>query len=241
MRHPYGHGRAETFSGSSRSSPRSPPPPIRGSGRRPIRTGTVSAVKELKTHRLEAEPYRRFRDEVAFHTACPYRGVLPVLAAHVPASPSGEDPAWLAMRWPRRSSSARYQPDARPGRRRAPGIRGHLDPPRRSQCSPSRSETRQPLPPRWPVGGRGLRVGDLARQADPDRARPENSGRRTSSRPRWSNIPPAPTPVPRRVGARQRSCGRLPPGRTTRRPDSCASAIGQLSFATTTAIRAPVG
>lgn len=59
--------------------------------------GEHVAVKELKTHRLDAEPYRRFRDEVAFHTAGPHPGVLPVLGAHVPAAPSGEDPAWLAM------------------------------------------------------------------------------------------------------------------------------------------------
>jgi len=59
--------------------------------------GEHVAVKELKTHRLDAEPYRRFRDEVAFHTTGPHPGVLPVLEGHVPATPSGEDPAWLAM------------------------------------------------------------------------------------------------------------------------------------------------
>lgn len=59
--------------------------------------GKLVALKELKTHRLDAEPYLRFRDEVAFHQAGPHRGVLPVLDAHVPARPSGEDPAWLAM------------------------------------------------------------------------------------------------------------------------------------------------
>jgi serine/threonine protein kinase len=59
--------------------------------------GNRVAVKELKTHRIEAEPYRRFRDEVAFQTAGPHPGVLPVLAAHVPTSPSADDPAWLAM------------------------------------------------------------------------------------------------------------------------------------------------
>lgn len=59
--------------------------------------GKRVVVKELKTHRLDAEPYRRFRDEVAFHMAGPRPGVLPVLDAHVPATPTGEDPAWLAM------------------------------------------------------------------------------------------------------------------------------------------------
>jgi hypothetical protein len=46
--------------------------------------GEHFAVKELKAHRIDAEPYRRFRDEVAFHTAGPHPGVLPVLEAHVP-------------------------------------------------------------------------------------------------------------------------------------------------------------
>ena len=59
--------------------------------------GNRVAVKELKSHRLEAEAYRRFRDEVAFHTAGPHPGVLPILDAHVPTTPSGADPAWLAM------------------------------------------------------------------------------------------------------------------------------------------------
>lgn len=59
--------------------------------------GQHVAVKELKAHRIDAEPYRRFRDEVAFHTAGPHPGVLPVLDAHVPATASREDPAWLAM------------------------------------------------------------------------------------------------------------------------------------------------
>jgi hypothetical protein len=59
--------------------------------------GQHVAVKELKAHRIDAEPYRRFRDEVAFHTAGPHPGVLAVLDVHVPATPSREDPAWLAM------------------------------------------------------------------------------------------------------------------------------------------------
>lgn len=59
--------------------------------------GKRVVVKELKTHRLDAEPYRRFRDEVRFHTTGPHPGVLPVLDAHVPSNPTAEDPAWLAM------------------------------------------------------------------------------------------------------------------------------------------------
>jgi hypothetical protein len=59
--------------------------------------GIHVAIKELKTHRIDAEPYRRFRDEVAFHTAGPHPGVLPVLDVNVPTTPTGDDPAWLAM------------------------------------------------------------------------------------------------------------------------------------------------
>ena len=59
--------------------------------------GREVAVKELKVRRIDAEPYRRFRDEVAFHTAGPHTGVLPVIAAQVPPTPSRADPAWLAM------------------------------------------------------------------------------------------------------------------------------------------------
>jgi serine/threonine protein kinase len=59
--------------------------------------GTRMAIKELKTRRIDKEPYRRFRDEVAFHRAGPHRGVLPVVDADVPEAPSAERPAWLAM------------------------------------------------------------------------------------------------------------------------------------------------
>ncbi len=55
------------------------------------------AIKELRTHRVDREPYSRFRDEVAFHMAGPYAGVLPVIDAEVPAMPSAEQPAWFAM------------------------------------------------------------------------------------------------------------------------------------------------
>ncbi len=59
--------------------------------------GGQVAIKELRTHRLDAEPYRRFRDEVAFHRSGPHLGVLPILDAHLPATPTGQEPAWLAM------------------------------------------------------------------------------------------------------------------------------------------------
>lgn len=59
--------------------------------------GERVALKELKTHRIEKEPYRRFRDEVAFHRAGPHAGVLPVIAGDVPENPSGDTSAWFAM------------------------------------------------------------------------------------------------------------------------------------------------
>src|SRR4051794_29652499 len=59
--------------------------------------GVAVAVKELKAPRIDAEPYRRFRDEVAFHSAGSRHGVLPVIEARVPEAPSRENPAWLAM------------------------------------------------------------------------------------------------------------------------------------------------
>lgn len=63
--------------------------------------GTRVAIKELKTRRIDKEPYRRFRDEVVFHRTGPHQGVLPVIAAEVPETPSDERPAWLACRSPR--------------------------------------------------------------------------------------------------------------------------------------------
>ena len=59
--------------------------------------GMRVALKELKTRELDDEPYRRFRDEVAFHRAGPHPGVLPVVDADVPEAASEEQPAWLAM------------------------------------------------------------------------------------------------------------------------------------------------
>ena len=59
--------------------------------------GTRVAIKELRTRRIDKEPYVRFRDEVSFHRAGPPPGVLPVIGAEVPETPSGERPAWLAM------------------------------------------------------------------------------------------------------------------------------------------------
>ena len=59
------------------------------------RDGDHAAVKVLRTE--ETEPYQRFRDEVSFHRAGPYKGVLPVIDAEVPDNPSEGEPAWFAM------------------------------------------------------------------------------------------------------------------------------------------------
>lgn len=59
--------------------------------------GAPVAIKQLKVRRVDREPYRRFRDEVAFHKTGPHRGVLPLLDADVPEHPTSANPAWLAM------------------------------------------------------------------------------------------------------------------------------------------------
>jgi hypothetical protein len=54
------------------------------------------AVKVLKAKR--GEPYERFRSEIEVLRRLGDRpGVLPLLDAHLPPSPTGSDPAWLAM------------------------------------------------------------------------------------------------------------------------------------------------
>lgn len=60
--------------------------------------GDVAAIKVLKARRPDAEPYRRFRDEVAFHLGHPdLPGVLPLLDAHAPERLDEGEHAWLAM------------------------------------------------------------------------------------------------------------------------------------------------
>jgi hypothetical protein len=60
--------------------------------------GEQAALKQLTARKQDAEPYLRFRDEVELHARMGARpGVLPVLEAHVPEEPTGEDPAWFAM------------------------------------------------------------------------------------------------------------------------------------------------
>ena len=43
--------------------------------------GIRVAIKELKTRRIDKEPYLRFRDEVSFHRTGRHPGVLPVVRA----------------------------------------------------------------------------------------------------------------------------------------------------------------
>ena len=67
---------------------------------------TDVAVKELRTRRIDREPYQRFRDEVTFHRGRSRLGVLAVIDADVPESPTPGRPAWLAMPLARTVSEA---------------------------------------------------------------------------------------------------------------------------------------
>ncbi len=65
---------------------------------RATRDGEEAAVKELAARKPDREPYLRFKDEVELHARIgKRRGVLPVIEAHVPDEPTGDDPAWFAM------------------------------------------------------------------------------------------------------------------------------------------------
>ena len=56
------------------------------------------ALKVVKTTKAHAEPYRRFVREVQFlRDLGDFPGVLPLLDAHLPQSPTSKDRAWLAM------------------------------------------------------------------------------------------------------------------------------------------------
>lgn len=56
------------------------------------------ALKVLHQHRVDSEPYQRFRQEVvALALIGPRPGVMPLLASELPKSPSTRVPAWLAM------------------------------------------------------------------------------------------------------------------------------------------------
>jgi serine/threonine protein kinase len=56
------------------------------------------ALKVINTTKAQREPYRRFVQEVEFlRSLGDFPGVLPLLDAHLPAKPSSDDRAWLAM------------------------------------------------------------------------------------------------------------------------------------------------
>lgn len=62
------------------------------------RSGGIAALKVLNASRPAAEPYRRFQREVAtLRQLGAFDGVLPLIDAHLPSSPTRTDPAWLAM------------------------------------------------------------------------------------------------------------------------------------------------
>jgi serine/threonine protein kinase len=58
----------------------------------------VVALKVLKTKKVDQEPYQRFVREIDFlRKHQNVAGLLPLLDAHLPAQPTKDDPAWLAM------------------------------------------------------------------------------------------------------------------------------------------------
>jgi hypothetical protein len=59
--------------------------------------GETVVVKELHLRSADREPYRRFQREVKFHREHTLDGVLPVLGASAPDSPSDDEPPWIAM------------------------------------------------------------------------------------------------------------------------------------------------
>jgi hypothetical protein len=60
--------------------------------------GEDIALKVINSTKAEAEPYRRFVQEIEFlRTLGDFQGVLPLLDAHLPEHPSRADRPWLAM------------------------------------------------------------------------------------------------------------------------------------------------
>ena len=56
------------------------------------------ALKILKRRRVESEPYKRFRQEIAaLEQIGPQPGIMPLIASNLPDAPSRANPAWLAM------------------------------------------------------------------------------------------------------------------------------------------------
>ncbi len=56
------------------------------------------ALKILRSHKVQSEPYRRFIQEVkVLRDLGAFDGILPVIDANLPERPSEKNPAWLAM------------------------------------------------------------------------------------------------------------------------------------------------
>lgn len=66
---------------------------------RAIRDGDEAEVAlKVRAGRRTAEPYRRFKQEIeTLQRIGIFAGILPVLDAQIPDSPSKDDPAWLSM------------------------------------------------------------------------------------------------------------------------------------------------
>lgn len=66
---------------------------------RAIREGEeVEVALKVRAGRPNAEPYRRFKQEIeTLQRVGSFPGVLPIIEASIPESPSKDDPAWLAM------------------------------------------------------------------------------------------------------------------------------------------------
>ena len=61
-------------------------------------TGNEVALKVLDTKKVGSARYRRFRDEISVaEKVRDIDGILPVLDFELPSSPTGSNPAWLAM------------------------------------------------------------------------------------------------------------------------------------------------
>jgi serine/threonine protein kinase len=65
---------------------------------RAVRDDEVEVALKVRAGKLTSEPYRRFKQEIeTLQLIGGFTGVLPVLDARIPDSPSKDEPAWLAM------------------------------------------------------------------------------------------------------------------------------------------------
>lgn len=63
-----------------------------------VGSATPVALKVIKRTKADREPYRRFVQEIKFLRSLGHEpGVLPLLEAHLPSTPSSNDRPWLAM------------------------------------------------------------------------------------------------------------------------------------------------